>query len=132
VTVERDLGRIPYEEFSDETNAKSGLRQDEPIVYVEGKAGTEAPTGWRSQGFFFTRAGQGPTHRKAFDAKAPEPRWEGLTKQAETGISVHAPHTFATFSDVQERGFAISAFEVDGRYLGRAKERRIMANAGRL
>lgn len=62
VTVERDLGRIPYEEFSDETNAKSGLRQDEPIVYVEVKAGTEAPTGWRSQGFFFTRAGQGPTH----------------------------------------------------------------------
>lgn len=127
IPVALELGPIPYPDFSEETNAKSGKRSDESIVYAEVIPGRPGPSGWRSAGFHFRQDDGGPVLRVTEDAA-----WTDLTQRARGGTRIWAPHTFASFRDVQAHPFSISAFEVDGRYLGRLKDERLATDAARL
>jgi hypothetical protein len=122
--VEIERGLIPYGAFSDETNEKSGLT-NESIVYVEVE-GSE-PEGFHPHGFWFQMAKDGVIER--FNTKKS---WDELLDASRQGGTVHAPHTYTTFLDVMKRPFAISAFEVDGRYLGRMPDRRLTDDTLRL
>jgi hypothetical protein len=125
--VALEFGPIPFADFSGETNAKSGRAQDESIVYVEVRPRRPGPSAWRSAGFHFVQADGGPVRRIA-----EEVDWRSLAARVQPGSRIWAPHTFATFRDVQAHPFAISAFEVDGRYLGRLKAERLQTDAARL
>ncbi len=125
--VALEFGPIPFTEFSAETNAKSGRAQDESIVYVEVRPRRPGPSAWRSAGFHFVQTDGGPVLRVA-----EEVDWRTLAARVQPGTRIWAPHTFGTFRDVQAHPFSISAFEVDGRYLGRLREERLQTNATRL
>jgi len=125
IPIEVDRGPIPYDAFSTETREKSGL-EGESIVYVEVQK-RPPPQDFRPQGFWFQEASDGVIERFNEDRS-----WRQLVEADASGGAVHAPHTFATFEDVLKRPFAISAFEVDGRYLGRMREQRLLDDTVRL
>jgi hypothetical protein len=112
VAVDVVSGPIPWTEFSTETVAKSGRGPDETIVYRPGMA-SDAP-------FHFTQEHGGPIQRIE---GPPRPR---------AGASVWTPVTMPSFEEASAGPFAISAFEVDGRYLGRLKDRVLATDATRL
>ncbi len=114
--VALEFGPIPYADFSGETNAKSGRAKDESIVYVEARPRRPGPSAWRSAGFHFVQTDGGAVRRIAEDVD-----WRTLAARVKPGTRIWAPHTFATCREVQAHPFAIRAFEVDGRYLGRLK-----------
>ncbi|MCO4771547.1 MAG: hypothetical protein KDA24_16055 [Deltaproteobacteria bacterium] len=125
--VALELRSIPYEEFSGETNAKSGKGDDESIVYTEVRAGRPGPTAWRPAGFHFVQRDGGPVERMTGTES-----WQELVRGLGEGTRIWAPHTFLSFRDAQAHPIAISAFEVDGRYLGRLPARRLATDAARL
>jgi len=125
IAIDVQRGAIPYDQFSIETNEKSGLT-GESIVYVEVEK-KAPPEGFESQGFWFQKASDGVIER--YNEKKS---WKQLVLAEASGGDVHAPHTFATFADALKRPFAISAFEVDGRYLGRMKDERLLDDTLRL
>lgn len=124
------LGPVPWTQYAGETQAKSGLKSDEGIVYVEVRSTQESPTGFRAPEFFFVTGPDGVTERHT--AAPGEATWDALRARGSEGYTVHVPHTFATFKDIQEYPFQISAFEVDGQYLGRKKATRISERAARM
>ena len=125
IPIQVDRGAIPYDAFSRETGEKSGL-DGESIVYVEVQK-RPAPEAFAPQGFWFQEAPDGVIERFNEDKT-----WRQLVEADLRGGPVHAPHTFATFEDVLKRPFAISAFEVDGRYLGRMRQERLLDDTVRL
>ena len=125
--VALELGPIPFADFSEETNAKSGRRDDESIVYAEVIGARPGPAAWRPAGYHFRQEGAGPVTRIAEDAD-----WAVLVSRARKNVRIWAPHTYVSFRDVLAHPFAISAFEVDGRYLGRLRDERLTTDAARL
>lgn len=130
IAIEQAKDGIPWEAYASETQAKSGRKSDEVIVYVAVDGSQEVPAGFRSIGFHFETGPDGVTER--ITDSADEGSWEALSRIAKTGKKVNAPHTFATFGDVASYPFQISSFEVDGRYLGRLKEKRLSTAASRM
>lgn len=50
IPIALEFGAAPCEEFSDETRSKSGLNDDESIVYARVVPGRLGPTAWRPAG----------------------------------------------------------------------------------
>jgi hypothetical protein len=119
-------GAIPWTDYSAETMAKSGRGPDETIVYARVSPDRAPPEGFEDRGFHFEQR-DGRIERVTHSAANTDPR-----AAASAAVAVWAPHTFQTFADVRARGFGISAFEVDGRYLGRIKDRVLSTDATRL
>jgi hypothetical protein len=127
VAVVQETGQIPWDQFAGETQAKSGRRQDEAIVYVAVEG--PPPSGFSDHGFHFQIGPDGAVERHNHEATSLD--WAALSLKARAG-AVFAPHTYATFADVAEYPFQLSTFEVDGRYLGRLKTQRIRGKAARM
>jgi len=125
VAIQVEKGPIQYDQFSNETNEKSGLG-GEAIVYIEVEKAAP-PEDFKSHGFWFQQADDDVIERH--DSKES---WKSLVSAASTGGDVYAPHTFTNYRDVLRRSFAISAFEVDGVYLGRMPDKRLVDHTTRL
>ena len=128
--VARVLGEIPWEKFASETNAKSGRAQDEGIVYVEVSPDRSPPKGFAPPEFHFETDANGSAERINHQMQRPD--WATLQGRATATKKIHAPHTFHSFGDVLAGPFSISAFEVDGRYLGRVKDAKLQSTAQRM
>jgi len=129
--VQIDAGTIEFSQFSKETNEKSGRASPEGIVYIRVRVDEPAPSGFQDRGFHFERASDGHMVRHNH-AQGEDNGWGTLSKKARSGAEIYAPHTYRTYADERRYPFAISAFEVDGRYLGRLKDERIATQAARL
>ena len=128
--IQTHWGPIPWTEYAGETLSKSGLKSDEGIVYVAVQPEQAAPSGFTDAPFYFLTGADGVTERH--NTSVGEGTWAALQARASAKARIHVPHTFATFDDVRRYPFQISAFEVDGQYLGRHKEKRTAQNAARM
>ncbi|GEM_PF-4351637 len=120
VDIAVDDGEIPWAEFPAETRAKSGRGHDEGIVYLLHRPRKGVAYAFREGSDYLWQLEDGTVERlrQGRDEPAgPGVRWARTT----------APRFGTT------RGLVgISAFEVDGRYLTRLKDRVVPSGAARL
>ena len=99
-----------------ETRSKSGRSSDESIVYVVVDPKKAPPKGFEPSHFHSRKSADGVVER--FNHEVGVYSWDALANMVNEDVEIYAPHSYRSFQDVMDYPFTISAFEVDGRYLG--------------